>query len=67
MFKFNSKNEVTLVSLLLTSNIFHNFGCVSIADFEQVSISCTCSEFIKETPKRPLKANIFYDKFQTLS
>ena len=45
MFKVNNKNnevvnEVVLLFLLLTLNIFHNFfGSVSIADYEKVNSS----------------------------
>ena len=45
MFKVNNKNnevvnEVVLLFLLLTLNIFHNFfGSVSIADYETVNSS----------------------------
>ena len=37
--KQNDVNDVVLVILLLNSNIFQHFSCVSVVDLEQVNIS----------------------------
>ena len=48
MFKVNSKDndviDVVLVSLLLTSKIFHTFFSASIFGFEQVNFCCVLPE-----------------------
>ena len=48
MFKVNSKDndviDVVLVSLLLTSKIFHTFFSASIFEFEQVNFCCVLPE-----------------------
>ena len=53
MFKVNNKNtrttsnDVVLMFLLLTFNIFHTFSSVSIVDFEQVNVTWAFSYFIE--------------------
>ena len=52
-------NDIVVVFLLLTLNVFHTFFSVSIVDFEQVSICWVCYE--KFPPEEEL-----YTKLQCL-
>ena len=39
IYLFQTKNDVVLVFLLLTLNIFHTFSTVILVDIEQVNVS----------------------------